>query len=271
MKARKYKISMVEYLNTQPFQWALEDIEKDGHEIILENPAQCAESLINDKVDLALIPAGALHDLDSYTIHTDYCIGCDGEVRTVAIFSNEELSTLDTIYLDNHSRTSQLLAKIIISDFYGYDCNYCIKDIDDLKLLPERSGVLMIGDKVFENESKFKYKYDLGVEWKKFTGLPVVFAVWVSKNNNLPDEKFIRVINQRMQNVFENLDVYLQERPALINGILQDRYFKKNISYRFAKAKRMALKLFLEKSKPIAAVENHLFSNRYTIFNPDQS
>jgi len=250
---------MVGYLNTQPFKWALEGIDQLGHEIVYENPADCAISLISDKVDLALIPAGALHDLEQYSIHTDYCIGCDGEVRTVVIYSNEELSTLDTIYLDDHSRTSQLLSKIVISDFYGFDCRYKKVDVSNMKPLPSGSGVLMIGDKVFANEGKYKFKYDLGAEWKKFTGLPFVFAVWVSKSIHHPDHIFIKDINKRMNRVFENLDLFLQERPAIVNGILQDRYFKKNISYTFAKAKKMALKLFLQKSKPLVAAEAHLF------------
>ena len=262
LKDKKYSISMVGYLNTQPFQWALEEIVSQGHDIILENPADCAESLVANKVDMALIPVGALHEIADYKIHTDYCIGCDGEVRTVAIYCNEDLSILDTIYLDDHSRTSQLLTKIVLSDFYGFDCRYEKTDISKLKSLPERSGVLMIGDKVFENEGKYKYKHDLGTEWKKFTGLPFVFAVWVSKSPNHPDARFISEMNKRMRKVFENLDGFLQERPAFINGVLQDRYFKKNISYRFAKAKKMALKLFLQKSAPLVKAENHLFSSR---------
>lgn len=239
---------MVGYLNTQPFKWALEGLIDRGHDIVYENPADCAKSLIDDKVDIALIPVGSLYDLENYFIHTDFCIGCDGKVRTVMVFANQDIPSLHTIYLDNHSRTSQLLTKVLIEDYYGIECKYIIADVSTLSSLPEGCGVLMIGDKVFEHEGNFKFQYDLGYLWKKMTGLPFVFAVWVSKNQDNPAPKFIEEINKRMENVLGDIDRYLEERPPYIKGVLHDRYFKKNISYNFAKAKKMALKLFLQKA-----------------------
>lgn len=253
---------MVGYLNTQPFKWALEDLVKDGHELIFENPADCAKSLMMDRVDLALIPVGSLIDLDDYHLHTDYCIGCDGEVRTVVLLSNEPLAQVHTIFLDDHSRTSQLLTRVIISSIHGMDCKYVEKDVSKLPALKKGEAVLMIGDKVFDYEDKFSNSLDLGLAWKEFTGFPFVFAVWVSKKPDVPSDTFIDQINEKMRVVFENLDYYLQERPAFYNGVLQDRYFRKNISYRFDKSKKMALQLFLQKVEELQSSKDYLFSTR---------
>ncbi|NNF36782.1 MAG: menaquinone biosynthesis protein [Saprospiraceae bacterium] len=262
MKEEKYRISMVGYLNTQPFKWALEDLIQEGHELILENPANCARSLLKDRVDLALIPVGSLKDLDEYHLHTDYCIGCDGEVRTVVLLSNDPIDQVHTIFLDDHSRTSQLLARVVISGFKGISCEYSEINISEMPDLKTGEAALMIGDKVFDYEDNFSYSYDLGMAWKDFTGLPFVFAVWVSKKAGIPSSRFVEQINDKMEKVFNNLDYYLQERPAFYNGVLQDRYFRKNISYGFDKSKKMALQLFLRKVEELKSKKDYLFSSR---------
>lgn len=262
LKREKYNISMVGYLNTQPFKWALEDLIQQGHELILENPADCARSLMTDRVDLALIPVGSLKDMNDYHLHTDYCIGCDGEVRTVVLLSNDPLEQVHTIYLDDHSRTSQLLTRVVVSGFKGIECEYVEKNISEMAILQSGEAALMIGDKVFDYEDKFEYSYDLGMAWKEFTGLPFVFAVWVSKKADIPSSQFIDQINEKMEKVFSNLDYYLQERPAFYNGVLQDRYFRKNISYGFDKSKKMALQLFLQKVEELQSSKDYLFSSR---------
>ena len=242
------KIAMVGYLNTQPFQWAMEKMNKGTFDLILANPADCSELLLNGEVDLALIPVASLMELKDYCIHTDFCIGCDGEVRTVTIFSNSPINEIKTLWLDTHSRTSQLLAKILLKECFKIDCNFKEKKISEAEVIEEGEAVLMIGDKVFDYESKFKYNYDLGQAWKEWTGLPFVFAVWVSKNKLEDNKDVIAEMNHHFDQVINNLDFYLQERPAYYNGILLDRYFSRNISYKYGKGKKMAQKLFLNKA-----------------------
>ena len=245
------KIAMVGYLNTQPFQWAMEKMNKGAFDLILANPADCAELLFRDEADLALIPVASLMEMKDYCIHTDFCIGCDGEVRSVAIFSNGPINEIKTLWLDTHSRTSQLLAKILLIEYFKIDCNFQEKKISETEMIEEGEAVLMIGDKVFDYESRFNYKYDLGLAWKEWTGLPFVFAVWVSKSKLENSIDIIGEMNHHFNQVINDLDYYLQERPAYYNGILLDRYFSKNISYKYGKDKKMAQKLFLNKARKL--------------------
>ena len=111
--AQKSKLAMVSYLNSKPFEFGLKNINQDDFEINMATPAKCASLFANGDVDIALIPVGALTDLKSYEIISDFCIGCDGEVRTVCIFSNIELAKCKKLLLDYYSRTSYLLLKIL--------------------------------------------------------------------------------------------------------------------------------------------------------------
>ena len=79
---------MVNYLNSKPFEFGLTNNDFSNiFDIQVATPAQCAEAYTNGSADIALIPVGALQGLSNYKIISDYCIGCDGEVRTVCIFS----------------------------------------------------------------------------------------------------------------------------------------------------------------------------------------
>ena len=97
----------------------------DTFEIIKANPANCARLFEEGKADIALVPVGALPDLKRHRIITDYCIGCDGTVRTVVIFSNEKLSEIKKLYLDPDSRTSVKLGRLLLAEYFT-DCS-CLR------------------------------------------------------------------------------------------------------------------------------------------------
>jgi chorismate dehydratase len=241
----KCSLVMVNYLNAIPFT---KGMEAEGlfeeMNIRTETPARCAAAFEEGDADVALIPAGALHGIDGYRIITDYCIGCDGEVRTVCIFSHQDIRDCRRLLLDNHSRTSVLLARLIVEQYLGLHMPFEPLDID--QYVPEEGdAVLMIGDKVFEHETSFPYKYDLGALWKEWTGLPFVFAVWVARDG-VSSEVEIR-LNHAFRKGVGMSDLApkdMQSVPDLAN------YFKLHIKYDLDNLKREALQRYLKLSKP---------------------
>ena len=190
---QKIKLAIVDYHNTSTFIKGLELLQKSYPlEIIRTHPSDCAKMFENNEVDVSLVPVGALNDIENYNIVTDYCIGCVGNVYSVAIFSNHELKDCKVLYLDCESRSSNALAKIICEEYLSLDITY-IKEEAKLKT-DERAAYVLIGDKVFSKESSFKYKYDLGSLWQKFTGLPFTFAVWIARPEI--DPQFIKDLNK---------------------------------------------------------------------------
>ena len=110
-----------------------------------------------------------------------------------------------------------LLSKVIIEQYLNLDIQYAKIEIGKIEL-EEDEAILMIGDKVFEHEREYSHRYDLGTMWKEWTGLPFVFAVWVSRTD-LPDS-FVAVLNKAFQKGIANIsEVILKERVPKIAAL----------------------------------------------------
>lgn len=239
------RITAVSYYNTLPFIYGLTHSGLlSGYKLSLDVPSECARKIKANEADIGLIPVGALPGISDYQIIGNLCIGADKNVKSVLLLSNTELSSLKTIYLDNDSRTSVNLVKILAEKFWKITPQW--KNLSELSgELSENEGMVLIGDKTFGLSSQFQYCYDLAGEWIKFTGLPFVFAVWISRIP-LPEtfeKSFESALNWGVQNreqsviVAENLHITEQQ---LIS------YLKNDISYPLDEAKRKGMELFLK-------------------------
>jgi chorismate dehydratase len=240
----KLSLVLVNYLNAIPF---IKGMETEGlfeeMNIRTETPARCASAFESGDADVALIPAGALHGITDYRIISDYCIGCDGEVRTVCIFSHQDIRDCRRLLLDNHSRTSVLLARLIVEKYFGLQLPFHSLDIE--KWQPEEGdAILMIGDKVFEFENQFQYRYDLGSLWKEWTGLPFVFAVWVARKD------FPAWLEAKLNKAFSKGIASLPEIARELSPATPDlaSYYTKHIKYDLDDLKRQALQKYLHLS-----------------------
>ena len=239
------RISAISYLNSLPFAWCLEhsDIMR---EIALsyDIPSRCADKLLADEADVGLIPVVKTLQMPEHYIVSDLCIGAGDTIRTVVLASEVPLEAISTIYLDNHSRTSVVLARILAKYYWKIDPEW-IHFFGDITAYPRtgNSAAVVIGDKVFGLQSP--YIYDLAVEWRQFTGLPFVFACWVA--NKPIDEGFISRFNEAMNGLFDNMNAivehYKNHAPVGVN--LLD-YWTNNISYPLTSDKRRGLELFLK-------------------------
>ncbi len=234
---------MVNYLNSKPFELGLSNTP-DGQlfDIIMANPALCAEAYRKGEADIALIPVGGLKDLEDYEIVTDYCIACDGEVRTVCLFSNDEITDCHKLFLDDHSKTSYLLSKVLTHQYWNLDLSFEKYTVSNIEL-HKGEAVLMIGDKVFEYENQFKFKYDLGSVWKQWTGKPFVFAVWIARKGTPKD--VIQKLNRCLSYGIQHIDQIIQRESSEHLDLFY--YFTHNIKYHFDATKKEALSLFFEK------------------------
>lgn len=243
------KISAVSYLNTKPLLYGL--FQKGIDEMVdlsLDIPAVGAQKLVDGEVDLGLVPVAIIPKLQTPHIISNYCIGTEGEVNTVAIFSERPLRELTHIYLDHHSRTSAALTQILLKEYWQLPMTFLQAEegyIDDIQ---GTTGALVIGDRTIGLTSN--YKYDLGTAWKAHTGLPFVFAAWVS-NKPLPED-FIKVFNDALAYGMSKINqlMYLVQSPHPSFSVFD--YYTKNISYEMDAAKKEALTLFLSKVQQLS-------------------
>lgn len=250
----KKKVVCVNYLNTIPLIHELDKAPYSSHfDLIPENPRVCSEKYISGDADIALVPVAVLADeIKDYHIITDYCIASHGAVDTVGIFSNAELKDITKIYLDDHSKTSQQLTKIIFEKYLNSFPEYKVCDVSKV-VLNENEGALMIGDKAFEAKKSFDNFFDLGELWTQFTSLPFVFAVWISRERDAALEK---IFNEGIAKGLSNLKVIIQENKIKYPHLDLDAYYKHHIHYNLDQDKLEGLQLFLDtlKSKNIPSL-----------------
>lgn len=247
----KPKLSMVSYINAKPFQLGLELSGMiDEIELHLDVPSVSARKLLNNEVDIALIPVAVLPQLEHPHIITDYCIGTTGKVASVGLFAEKPITDIQQVYLDNQSRTSAGLLKILVQEFWK-------KEIEFLPAFPgyesQISGVkggLIIGDRAIKLRNNYKYFYDLGACWENLTQLPFVFATWVCNREIEPEleQKLNHAFQLGVSKKMNLVHVYQKEFGSGFN--VQD-YFSQNISYELDPLKYKALDLYLSKLKAL--------------------
>jgi chorismate dehydratase len=244
----KIRISAVKYANTYPFIYGLIESGFDK-KVVLEtdHPADCASKLISGKADIGLIPVAALPLLKEYHIISDYCIGATGNVRTVLLLSNCPFNEIKLIYLDYRSRSSVNLTKVLAKYSWKKEFKWVNTSAGfDFINIGFNEAVVLIGDQCFEYENKFINKIDLAGEWKKFSGLPFVFACWTA--NKELDNEFLGEFNKSLQLGVNNIDAVVEKfgESGTITGEALRTYLTENIDYNLDEDKKKGLKLFLE-------------------------
>ncbi len=239
-------LSAVEYLNTMPFVEGLV-----GHDftrkILIEKdtPAECAEKLLNGKADIGLVPVVTVPQLSNFRPILEWGIGCDGEVSSVLLASNEPIFDLDGIYLDPHSLTSNQLMQILAKEYFDVSPIFEKPEEKDNWTPRENWGRVLIGDKALHLSSQFPFKYDLGVFWKKLTGLPFLFAIWMC-SDRVSEELEVELIKtfEKGMGLIEKISE--EQQSNYINVNIAD-YLSEKIQHNLNRLHLNAMELFLQK------------------------
>lgn len=239
----KIKVGAVSYLNTKPLLYGLQQKTfSEQIDLTLDYPSRLASALTARTLDLALVPVAAMPSVPYAQIVSDFCIASDGDVASVALFSQMPLQDLKTVYLDYQSRTSVNLVQVLFRHLWKQPVTFLPAPQNYIQLIQGEAAGVIIGDRALEHLSHFPYVYDLAAGWKELTGLPFVFAAWIS-NRELPDS-FLRAFNQANSIGLHHLKDIVSDNPFPAYNLL--RYYTCNIQYELDDDKRRALQLFLE-------------------------
>lgn len=244
-----FKISIVNYYNTLPFRWALRN-SKLLKEIDLQEdiPSICAQKLKYNQVDLALVPVALLPELDNYSIISDYCIGAVGKVDSVKLYSQVDLSQIESITLDYQSKSSITLTQLLAKEFWKISPKYMAAKPGFESEVHDTNAAVIIGDRAFEWNGKYNFEWDLSQQWQLHTGLPFVFAAWVT-TKALPST-FIQEFNATLKHGIENIPLAIQQMPAsAVKQMNPLHYLTQRINYNLDVEKNKALALFISKIK----------------------
>ena len=181
---RTLRIGAVAYLNSKPLISGLaESLGKFG-ELSLAVPSQLADDLATASIDIGLIPVVEYFRHPEFRIVSDAAIACRGPVWSVRVFFRCEPSQVRTLALDEGSRTSVALCKVLFHQRFGFIPETIPLPMTDDPIAAASDAVLVIGDRAMhpkEFRPDFESDWDLGQIWLEETGLPFVFALWVAR------------------------------------------------------------------------------------------
>ncbi len=242
---KRWRIGAVSYLNTRPLLLGMEQTPfKNRIDLIKSYPAQIAQDLLDDTIDIGLVPVAIMPLLTHPQIVSKYVIGSEGEVASVALFSEVPMEQIERVYLDYQSRTSVELAKLLLGQFWKKEVRFIATTEGYMDQIVGTTAGVIIGDRALASLSRFNHIYDLGLAWQQHTGLPFVFAAWVA-NKPIPSE-FIEAFDAANGYGLEHLEEVIALIPASEQVYDLHKYYTQNISYVLTPEKRAGLDRFLE-------------------------
>lgn len=185
------RLGRIAYINCAPVYGAIDrGIVPVAAELVTGTPAELNDLLVAGELDVSVISAVeyARH-AKALLLLPELAVSCDGPVRSVAVFSKRPVTELDnrTVLLSASSRTSVALLELLCRNVWKIGPRFAAaraeaQDLDGLAALPHEA-VLVIGDAALALAARgtYPHRYDLGAEWKRWTGLPFVFAVWAAR------------------------------------------------------------------------------------------
>jgi chorismate dehydratase len=240
------RISASSYLNTAPLVWSFLYGQNHGKvEIILDNaPSRSVELLSERRVDAAVVPVFAYQSIDDVYIVPDVCVGARDRVRSVCLATKgKDLKEVRSVALDNSSRTSVALTKIIFREFLGFEPAWREAEPEVDEMLSVNDCALLIGDPALRLAQSDLRVFDLAELWNGFTDLGFVFAMWMTRERHSPID-FAAARNEGLTHVDEIVANYL---PELAMSAYEIRtYLTESISYSVDDGMRQGMELFFK-------------------------
>jgi len=173
------RLSVVQYLNTVPLIWGmLHGKQRNKFDLQLTVPSGCADAIAERRADVGIVPSIEYQRIDDVEILPGMSIASKFEVKSVLLLSKIPLTQVNTVALDQSSRTSAALVRILLQKFYSREVTYLPAAPDPEEMLRHADAALLISDPALTYRGTAEV-FDLAREWRKFTGLPFVFAVWM--------------------------------------------------------------------------------------------
>lgn len=176
------RVGAVNYLNTKPLIYRLESCAPSV-ELSLDLPSRLADRLATGDLDVALIPVIEYFRGENYSIVPNIAIASRGPVLSVTLFSQVPWPEIQSVALDEGSRTSAALTQILLRERFGRRPRVRSLPMEMNAESIDADAVLLIGDRAMKAcLPGFRYSFDLGEEWHRWTGLPFVYAIWAVRS-----------------------------------------------------------------------------------------
>lgn len=247
------RLGSVPYVNAWPLLEGL-----DARHLHLAPPRDLAAGVRSGSLDLALMPVVQLVRYPDLERLSRSCVASPGPVLSVLLLLRRAPHRIRTLALDRHSRTSQVLARLVLQRGWGVRPR-CF-EADPRRAWAERTAdaVLVIGDLALRMRARALPHLDLALAWRALSGHPFVFATWIGRRAALPAyagwAEHLDAARERGLARLTELAAEAARREALPEGLFE-HYLGQAITYRMGPAEEAGLRRFRSLAKPILARE----------------
>src|ERR1041385_592080 len=214
--------------------------------------------LARGEVDAALVPVSEYQRIPDIAIVPDVCVGSKTAVRSVVLATRKNnLKKIERVALDESSRTSAALVKIIFREFLGFEPQWKTAAPDLKSMLTDADAALIIGDPAMQiSRDQFRV-FDLAALWHEFTGLGFVFAMWMARKDSVDKIRSIDCAAARDEGL-ANLDRVIADYPhpiELSNHEIK-QYLTENIVFHVDEEMGKGLRRYFELARKHELVDS---------------
>jgi chorismate dehydratase len=216
-------------------------------------PSTMRQQLIDRKLDLAMMPVAELMRLPHGQIISNCSIACNGEIRSVLMFSRKPIEQIRTISLDVASRSSVMICELILRHFYGIQPGKQRLETNQNPDDCQTDAFLVIGDRAlaYQPADCWAYRYDMGELWKAKTGLPLVFAAWIGCSAKVEEPSIVAALEAARDRGLQHLEDVLdaKQRQGIILPLGREKildYYRRAVVYTMGEPECAGLQYFFE-------------------------
>ena len=261
------RVGHIQFLNCLPLYWglarsgALLDVE-----LTKDTPDRLNDALVAGDLDIGPISlVEYLRHAGELLVLPDLAVGSDGPVLSVVMVSAVPIEKIGSVALGSTSRTSVLLAKLLLEQTYGLAPTYSVMPPDIGAMLREADAAVVIGDTAlratFIDGPRLGLSVmDLGAAWRDVSGLPMVFALWAARRDYAEREP------DRVRQVAGAFRASLDLALAQVDEVARDaarweafepevlaRYFR-TLDFRLGERQQAGVREFARRAAAVGAV-----------------
>jgi chorismate dehydratase len=278
----KLRISIVQYLNTAPLVWGFTNGPLSGkYDLSFTVPSECAEDLRTGRADVAIIPAIEYQRIDDLVILPDMSIASKQQVRSLLIVAKKPLEQVTRFALDRSSRSTQALTRILASEHWKIDSEFFETEPDLGVMLDKADAAMLIGDPALRISVAIEKKsavspqgravcqaatlgmtradilhiYDVVGEWRKFTSLPAVMAVWAARPEVVTPEVLADFAASRNFGLTQIPAISLEAARELeLPQQALESYLRHNIDFSLSEENRRGLERYFHEAEKLGLI-----------------
>jgi chorismate dehydratase len=251
------RLGAVSYLNVRPLVHGL-DRRPDAVTLRFDVPSECARLLAAGDIDLGMVPSITWLDRPGDRIVPGVCIGSDGPVASVALFSRKPIHEVTSIALDTSSRTSAALVRILCARRFRIAPTFRPYPPSLVAMLVSADAALIIGDMALfaDHRAHGAEKIDLGAAWTEMTGLPFVWAFWAGRADAVRADT-VSILQAAAGDGMAHSDqiaaAYCDHDPQRVP--IAQRYLRENLAFRLTDRALDGLRTFYTEAARLGLVD----------------